>query len=73
MITVVYFDYLIQGYTHYGYRVRYYALKGYIDSMAAWVHTHTGRDIRLETISTVLQHLWQPHPMIKIIYDNTKH
>ena len=35
----------------------YSTLKGYLDSMAAWVQTHTGRDIYLEALSTILQYI----------------
>ena len=70
---VIYLDYLTTGHTHFGYKVQYSTLLGYMDCMAAWIETHTGRDIRLEATTIVAQHLWKQHPMLDTIYADTKH
>ena len=43
-IVEIHLDYLTTGHAYFGYRVQYSTLLGYMDYMAAWVETHTGRD-----------------------------
>ena len=57
VIAIMYLDYLTQGHICYGYQVQYSTLKGYMDSMATWVQTHTGCDIFFEALGTVPQYL----------------
>ena len=72
-IAVIYLDYLTTGHTHFGYRVQYSTLLGYMDCMAAWIQTHRWQDIRLEAATTVAQHLWTPHPILNTTYGGMKH
>ena len=73
VVAICYLDHLTQGHTILGYRTRYSTLLGYMNTMAAWVQGHTGRDIRIQQNLAIPSALWLPHPMFKVIYDDTKH
>ena len=67
IIAIIYLAYLTEGHTHFGFRVRYPTLKGYMDPMANYVYQHTGRNILLEPNPNVSETFWKIHPLIEYI------
>ena len=72
IIAIIYLAYLTEGHTHFGFRVRYPTLKGYMDAMVKYVYPHTGRNILLEPNPNVFETFWETHPLIERIYQDTK-
>ena len=72
IIAIIYLAYLTEDHTHFGFRVRYPTLKGYMDAMVKYVYPHTGRNILLEPNPNVSETFWQTHPLIERIYQDTK-
>ena len=48
IVAICYLDDLTRGNTYHGMWVRDLTFKGYMDTMASWVKSHTGRDIRIK-------------------------
>ena len=57
IIAIIYLAYLTEGHTHFGFRVRYPTLKGYMDAMVKF-YPHTGRNILLEPNPNVSETFW---------------
>ena len=72
IVVICYLDHLTRGNTYHGLRVQYLTLKQYMNTMATWVKIHNGSDIRIKPNLEKTRDQWQQHPMIDIIYKDTK-
>ena len=74
-IAIIYLHELTSGYTLIGMQIRLSTLKEYINTMAKWVETHVGHDIRYHpTVAfpdAPMTH-WEHYPIFRNIYADTK-